>query len=488
MTATSRRPEPAVPVHQASSPRAFVHAGPRILIGLAIVSFAVAAAPQLRAPREPASIERILALGPHDGDCERCHTAHGADQPLVYPNTLVGPNDNSLCERCHTATWLEGSYAGTSAFLGTGHGSSPVMVWPGPVPPARIEMDARGKCVNCHDPHGWNDLAGLIPRLGIAREEQLCAACHDGHPATSNVMADLQKPYRHPVTDFSGRHTGPGENTPTAFGITPINNRHSECEDCHNPHVSRADRLGGPSGLDASATTLGVSRIEVLNGPAGTPPAYRFLPASDTLTTPVAEYQLCFKCHSSWTTLPSGRTDLALVLNPNNPSYHPIEAEGRNPGIDAAAFTAGWKATSLTRCGDCHGGDFGNVRGPHGSIWAGLLKRSSVASPAPRMMTSDELCFSCHAYDVYANPSAPEVLRGASRFNGPRAEAGHAEHVGEEQIPCYACHVTHGSTTQPHLIAIGRSPGIRVYTSTPTGGTCTASCHGAESYSVNYAR
>lgn len=488
MTATQKLESPKSTAKRHPAPRASVRAGACVLVGFALVGLATAAGPVLRPPRDPAAIERVLALGPHDGDCERCHTTHGADQPIVYPNTLVGPNDNSLCARCHTPTWMEGSFAGDRLFLGTGHGASPNMIWPGPVPPARIEADARGKCVNCHDPHGWNDLTGLVPSLAIAREEQLCAACHDGHPALANVMADVQKPYRHPVADFTGRHSGPGESTPAAYGTTPINNRHAECVDCHNPHVGRADGPAGPSGLEASATTLGVGRIEVLNGAAGVPPAYRWLPASDTLTTPVHEYQLCFKCHSSWTTLPSGKTDLALVLNPNNPSFHPVEAEGRNTTIDAAAFTPGWKPTSLTRCGDCHGSDFGNVRGPHGSIYAGLLRKSSVASPSPRMMTSDELCFSCHSYDVYANPSAPEAIRSASRFNGPRAEKGHAEHVGEENVPCYACHVTHGSTTQPFLIAVGRSPGIRSYASTLNGGTCAATCHGSESYSVNYAR
>ena len=488
MTAKHPTPEPALPPMRHTSPRALTHAGCSVLVGIAVFMLIGAAAPQLRPPREASVIERVLAMGPHDGDCERCHTAHGGDQPLVYPNILVGPDDNSLCERCHTPTWLEGSYAGLPLYMGTGHGASPTMVWPGPVPPARIELDARGKCINCHDPHGWTDGDGLVPQLGIAREEKLCIACHDGHPAAQNIQVDLQKPFRHPVLEWTGRHTGPGETQPTAFGTTPLNNRHSECEDCHNPHVSRADGIGRPSGIDASSKTLGVSRIEVLNGAAGVPPAYRFLPASDTLTTPVAEYQLCFKCHSSWTTLPSGKTDMALVLNPANPSYHPVEAQGRNPGIDGEAFTVGWKPHSLTRCGDCHGSDFGSTRGPHGSVYPAILVQNYVASSFDRDMGSDELCFKCHTYDVYANARAPEKLRAASRFNAPGVSKGHAEHVGELHVPCYACHVTHGSTTQPHLLVTGRLPGLTSYTSTPGGGTCQSSCHGPESYSVNYAR
>jgi hypothetical protein len=103
-------------------------------------------------------------------------------------------------------------------------------------------------------------------------------------------------------------------------------------------------------------------------------------------------------------------------------------------------------------------------------------------------MAPDELCFSCHANEVYASASAPDLTRQNSRFNKPGVDKGHAEHVDEARVPCYSCHVTHGSTTQPHLIATGRSPGILTYTETPDGGTCTPTCHGIESYTVNYAR
>ena len=103
-------------------------------------------------------------------------------------------------------------------------------------------------------------------------------------------------------------------------------------------------------------------------------------------------------------------------------------------------------------------------------------------------MGSDELCFSCHAYDVYANPTALPATRAASRWNGPGVANGHAEHVGNAQVPCWACHVTHGSALQPYLIATGRNPGRIAYTSTAAGGTCTTTCHGVETYTLNYAR
>ncbi len=433
-------------------------------------------------------IAHLLAESAHAGDCETCHTQHANAQPAPQPHALVGPDDNTLCDDCHTTPWSGGSYPDTWTYAGSAHGSEAAMIWPGPYPPSRVEPDAAGKCVNCHDPHGWEDASGLIPRLAIAREEALCLTCHDGHPAASNVRADLLKAFRHPVMDIAGRHTGPAESQPADFAVTPVNRRHAECEDCHNPHVARGDGLAAPDAPAASKRLLGVSRVGVLNGVAGSAPSYTFIVASDTLTPPVAEFQLCFKCHSSWTTQPAGQTDLARALNPNNLSTHPVEAAGNNRNIHPLAFVAGWSASSLTRCGDCHGSELGTTRGPHGSSYRYILTGPYTASPAFRPMASDEVCFSCHAFDVYANPSSPESVRGYSRFSSPNAVKGHAEHVGEENVPCYACHATHGAPTQKHLIATGRAPGIVTYTETATGGSCAPTCHGSESYTVGYAR
>ncbi len=459
----------------------------RVVLLTALVLGAASAAPRgLRVPRDSDAIRKALAVGPHAGDCEQCHTQHGDEQIDTYPNALTSPNDNALCARCHATPWSGESFGGDPLYRGTGHGSSTRMVWPGPEPPMRVEFDAATKCVNCHDPHGWSDAQGEVPQLGLQREEKLCLGCHDGNPAGTDIAADLRKPYRHPVTDFTGRHTGPNETQPSDFGAVPLANRHSECEDCHNPHVSRADQ--SIPNADASKLVLGVSRVSVLNGPAGTPPVYTFIPASDTLTAPNAEYQLCFKCHSAWTTQPSGQTDLGMVLNPANPSYHPVEDVGRNPNIAPESFAPGWNANSITRCGSCHGSDFGGAAGPHGSTNQYLLRAPYPVVLASRHMSSNEICFSCHNVDTYANPSALPSVRAGSRFNAPGAAHGHAEHVYQDNVPCNVCHVTHGSTTQPFLLVTGRTPGITSYTQTPTGGTCTTTCHSAASYTVLYAR
>jgi predicted CXXCH cytochrome family protein len=424
------------------------------------------------------------------GDCGQCHTSHSGQ-----PFALFAPNTNGLCSTsgCHNNSGAVAIYQGPALYDLSSHARN--TVWPGyeasvdaAAPAARPSGDS-GKCVNCHDPHGYNrDGTGLIPNLIFSREEKLCMVCHDGSPA-SNVKSEFNKTYKHPIST-AAKHTAIEGGNSSAFGAAPINNRHSECVDCHNGHVAK--REGSPrlnNAPDAPNTLLGVSRVAVLNGAAGVPPTYTYRGPSDT-TPPVAEYQICFKCHSSWTSRPAGQSDLALLFNANNPSYHPVEAQGRNTAINANSFVNGWTGTHLMYCSDCHGNDDLNpvVRGPHGSAYRYLLKNPYTAGSGQRTMASNEICFNCHKYDTYANNNASSTVKGYSRFNPPTHSEGHTFHVGARRYPCYACHDSHGSTTRPHLIVTGRAPGIRSYTETSTGGSCSPTCHGSETYRINYAR
>jgi hypothetical protein len=128
------------------------------------------------------------------------------------------------------------------------------------------------------------------------------------------------------------------------------------------------------------------------------------------------------------------------------------------------------------------------VRGPHGSIYNYILKRDYRAMSGERPMAATELCFECHRFDTYANNAASSTIKGYSRFNPPATSHGHTYHVGSRRYACYSCHETHGSTTLPALMVLGRSPGILSYSQTPTGGTCTPTCHGRQSYAITYAR
>ncbi len=422
--------------------------------------------------------------------CGQCHVQHGVGAP--NPFALFMPNTNGLCATagCHGAPAPNQLYQGPVVYDASSHGTSTVMVWPGrdaTVDPgarqARVSGDA-GKCVNCHTPHGNRDSQGLIPGLVFSREEKLCLVCHDGSPASKNVKMDLGKVYRHPIGTITGRHDEAEGGTAPRYSALPVNNRHAECVDCHNAHVAKAD--GAPPTPPAASNRLaGVSRVAVTNGAAGTIPIYTYRGPADA--SPPLEYEICFKCHSSWTTLPvttpSGGTpqDKAVQFNPNNRSYHPVEAAGKNANINPAAFVNAWTATRLMYCTDCHTGD-SPARGSHGSAIKYILPKA-YAAISRGTMGSGDLCFDCHKYNTYANNAAGVADRDASRFSGGH---GHAFHVEKERIACFACHDSHGSATLPHLMVTGR--GLTSYTETSGGGSCAPTCHGSESYTVRYAR
>ena len=461
-----------------------------VLVSLPVMVIATGGVYTLTRHGDPAiGVQRDPALP--RGDCAQCHVSHGGQ-----PFALFTVNTNGLCytSGCHNLSGALALYQGPALYDASSHATSTSVTWPGfdstvdaSAPLVKPSADS-GKCVNCHDPHGYNrDGTGLIPSMVFSREQKLCIVCHDGSPA-SDVKSQFNKTYKHPIAT-AGKH-GAGENTSAAFGFIPTNNRHSECTDCHNAHV--ASREGTPrfnNPPDAPNTLRGVSRVSVTNGPAGTVPTYTFRGPSDT-ATPVAEYQVCFKCHSSWTTRPANQLDLALLFNTNNPSYHPVEAQGKNTNINVNSFVNGWTATKLMYCSDCHGNDDLNpvVRGPHGSTYDHLLTHNYIVSSTTRTMASTEICFDCHRYDTYANDSASSTIKGYSRFNPPSWSQGHTYHVGNRRYPCYSCHDSHGSATRPYLIVTGRSPGLNNYTGTSTGGTCSPTCHGSETYKINYAR
>jgi predicted CXXCH cytochrome family protein len=396
------------------------------------------------------------------GGCGQCHD-YSNDGRSVRANddALFAPNDNELCFTCHALPSDDGVYPGNGTWQRSAHALS------------RSSIDS-GKCGNCHDPHGVRDARGVIPAMLAKRESDLCVGCHDGSRG-ADIRDQFAKPYWHGM-QARGTHDPHEGSDPAKFATAPAQNRHVGCSDCHNSHRAIKERLA-PDAPAASSLLAGISRIEVSNSAAGMAPRYTFRGAEDP--SPANEFELCFKCHSGWTKQPSGQTDLALVTNPANPSYHPIQASGKNPKIDRNAFVNGYGADSIITCTACHGSNDTNVAGMHGSSYRYLLRKPSGTTG------KDDLCFGCHSYDVYTNATATQEVQRASRFN---AGQGHAFHVGLKSISCSSCHETHGSTRLPFLIAKNRFPGITSYTQTPTGGTCATTCHAPESYSVTYPR
>lgn len=408
--------------------------------------------------------------------CMTCHEIHNSASDDGW--LLRQARGQQLCAECHALADL-----GTPAsHLNPETGA----LWPGGAYGSQLPADAdqshRGGCSNCHRVHGWPD--GLnsttnYPSLLVEREENLCFTCHDGAPNGKNLRGNFNKTYRHPVS-YIGRHTTTEDGISARYGTS---NRHSECADCHNVHQLSIDAYT-PSPPLGSTVLRGVARVSVTNNSSSSV-AYTYRAATDQ--TPVKEYEVCFTCHSGWTTRPAGQADYAAKFNSKIASFHPVEAAGKNANINPNAFVNGWKPGQMMTCTDCHTSDDTTIRGPHGSAYQYILKKSAVASSARRstVMASTELCFDCHRYDTYANSSATSTVKNYSRFGSGN---GHAYHVGSLRYSCYNCHETHGATSQPFLMVTGRSPGINSYTRTAGGGSCVATCHGSESYSVAYPR
>lgn len=415
------------------------------------------------------------------GSCGQCHIESSGT--VKYPHGLWRENDNALCFTCHRVVNFSGIYPGLEVYETSNHQTDPRFVWPGPNPPPRWEAGAAGKCLNCHNPHGGKDRSGIIPSLLIAREEELCLTCHDGSPSVRDIAREIRKPYNHPALSSQGKHRADEAGDPAAYSYVG-GNRHAECSDCHNAHATAGDPLA-PVPPTASNRNNRISRVRVMNGGAGTIPMYEYRPAFDT-SSPVLEYEICFKCHSSWTQQPPGQQDLARLFNTNNASYHPVEGQGKNLFIRPEAFVDGRSATATIFCSDCHGTDDSNIRGPHGSRFDNILHKSYEAHSMKRLVSRDELCFSCHNFDTYVNPSG--FSSAGSRFNPPASANGHVFHVGQQDIPCYACHDSHGSPQFPALLVTGRSPGLISFSENATGGTCLSTCHGATAYQLNYPR
>lgn len=453
------------------------------------------------------------------GHCLQCHPQR--QTPVLPSPVLFASNDNGLCFTCHATAGGANFYAGQTAYQGSAHANSAVMVWPGPTPLARPAGDA-GKCLNCHTPHGSKDARGLVPSLEWFREEAACLGCHDATgPAVTNIAGELSKRAAHPVVTVSGVHLVREGNTGAAFGT---GKRHAECVDCHNPHASTV-----------AAPLTGTSRVAVTNGAAGTTPSFTYRPASDT--TPVKEYELCFKCHSSWTTAPAGQSDLSKLLNPNNESFHPVEAAGKNTTSFMTQNLAGGTGlphlttASVVTCADCHNNDAlpttvslssaytgALPTGPHGSSASGgNVKFSDALLRAPYrkdLKTASEayastdftLCFICHSAAPFSTTSSNTRTDTAFRYHGlhVRGLANKGSGGTDLSVPgagqgnaiCRECHYnTHGTRGAPwasnvsYLRGVNFAPNVTASGSTtnppawtPGGtagtGSCALRCHG----------
>ncbi len=350
----------------------------------------------------PAAI-RLDSAG--EMQCTACHDPHN-DQ---YGKFLVISNlSGALCVGCHQKTnWGASSHAvSTKSWNG---------IAPDPWPRSSYTTVAENACGSCHRPHG---AGGPQRLLNYSVEETNCLVCHDGNVAAKNILTDLNKPYRHPVSSYTGIHD-PAENY--AGGVT----KHVECVDCHNPHQANSVLYPAP---------LVPGRLQGV--PAVTA-------ANTYLVAATYEYEVCFKCHGSLlnnvmptTAIPrvTTITDNRIKFNPANPSFHPVM--GPLNKISDNMLIPPLVKGSVIYCTDCHGSDSSGIRGSHGSIYPHILVRNFVTSelPATTYNAADyDLCFGCH--------NVTTLFGTYTKFKQ------HKTHVSTHPLKdrCVYCHDPHGN-------------------------------------------
>jgi hypothetical protein len=301
-------------------------------------------------------------------------------------------------------------------------------------------------------------------------EEAVCFTCHSGAGPGTDVQSAFTSYantatafFKHDVAATTGVHNV-AEAGGDDYGAA---NRHVECEDCHEPHEATRAEASPPARQPEMNWTPGVDPLWTVSG---VPTGYSWLPQAER------EYQVCFKCHSSFTTLPAyvpdgwdgtsyvpdglpklapssadqipDSRDMAQEFNPYNASFHPVAAQGRNQSIAAGAFVDGWSAASLVYCSDCHSNP--SAGAPHGSpllhLLSGQADYQTAASGTPQY-TGGELCFECHDQGDYIANGRDSNFRRSNRNL-------HAQHA--DDATCYLCHDSHGSE-QLHLLNLDTS-------------------------------
>lgn len=411
----------------------------------------------------PAGDAVQIETGSRFVQCVSCHDPHSQFLDPTVGKFLAKTNRASaMCTTCHRRSgtgwaWATSSHAVsaksyTTASTGgvTGLGAH-----------TGYTTVADNGCEACHRPHSAPQAQRLLKAVN---QRDVCFQCHGSTlVAAKNLATVFAKTYRHSLESSSATilHDATEVRTsPTNFSGA---RRHVDCEDCHNSHGAAAGLHVAGTNQIASGVLAGASGVEPAAYPAalattGTYPMTSVAQSGYAVVTPAArEYQICFKCHTSYAygstppTAPSGgtETDVAAAFNPNNRSYHPVVGA---PHLRVAAtnLLAPWNTTTTaTRmyCTDCHGNNEATgatvPQGPHGSTNAYMLAFTSAtwSTTSPTLSSPTGYCFNCHN---------AATIRSTNNVHG----------VGDHSSrACQACHAAspHGSF-RGGLIALASDP------------------------------
>lgn len=389
-------------------------------------------------------------------------------------------------------------------------------------------------CASCHRSHTAG-ATGLVAASGD--QSALCLSCHNGTGANTDIASEYSDPtvpaddadasafYSHPATTPSAHTSGQRDE------FAGVYNRHSECADCHNAHtLTGAMAAATDSGWTVSGAFTGSTGVSSMSPLSWKSPAD-------------FEYEVCLKCHSSYTQLRSyakesyKKTDVAADFDPAGGSYHPVQAAGKNTSTALQNSLAGgrlWQFTTseTIRCTQCHGnyrliGDppvsnspTSNDRlAPHTSRYRGILSagyRSRELKTASAVNDYDSgdfsLCHLCHSEapfldtsgDARADTNFPSHGIHVSGLFDQSAGGGASTDIdtpgaGQGNAICAECHSRpHGTSSaywpsqRANERLVSFSPNVEPLppASEPswslTNGTCSLRCHGSNHDSRPY--
>lgn len=401
-------------------------------------------------------------------ECTSCHDAHDNQ----YGKFLVGSNEASgICTSCHRKE--TGSAVNPAHENATG-----VNYNPDNSTPAKIGTTVGGvKCMNCHYPHragatgsapDWSPYTNIQggQYLLTFQEENTCFnttnrwsksinVCHDsnataqgGKDIKSEIDASKSSKHQYPAGAGVHRATEHGKAGAAKYGWLSGNaNWHVQCADCHNSHTAGSVNHTPPGNTVATTSPLyGAGGVSV-NYPLGNWPtltsgnfdAFESLGVTDSISMPVNyyEYQICFKCHSSFAwgtgsapTSPAlgggtAMTDQAVEFNTLNLSFHPVAGPKPGPGT----LTGGWVTNQTMYCSDCHGDNTGTIKGPHGSnatigsgfaraiLTANFVDTYATSTNPAQNQPSTDICFNCHDQQTYLTNASDSYNLTGTGFN-----------------------------------------------------------------------
>ncbi len=418
---------------------------------------------------EPAALPKTVRLDENkEVQCTTCHDPHEDRRPnfLRMDNRFA-----AQCTACHRMQgWTISSHA-TSTARWNGGGQSPF-------PADGYLTMAENGCLSCHRTH-----AAAHPEWLLAQTDEAsnCTICHNGTMMQKNIAQQFLLPSRHPIESMKWTHS-PKED--------PVNMpRHVTCADCHNPHaVGKQPRLrnvmsqtGGQLAPITSGPSFGVQGVTISGG---------------VTKQATYEYEVCLKCHGLTEPTTPGilrqetTRNIRLKIGQSSRSHHPIALPGRN--LTIVGLEAGYTASSMISCVDCHNNDqwtpSGTTpNGPHGSRWEPILAQEyETEDPFMESPASYALCYKCHNRSM--------VVSGTGRFP-------HEKHVVEQRTSCAVCHDPHGSERNSSLInfMMVTKTGIPVVKASSSGrlefdpapgqpghGSCYLNCHGTDHNPLKY--